>query len=210
MSDQTNPTTADVDVILANWHMQQQQLDPIRDHADEAINHAEAALAQLYNAAEQSGDDTAKTAIMAAWGRAQQLHSGLATTHAALAGASATMQTLADQRNAIASELESLLEAIDDGNYTDDRLADFVQAVEEWTTEAHMYYLEESVHEQVYQEIHDNFRGYGLSYTDAFHAQDILLGNVKLDPDQLELLKTLLDSRWLQYGDRDQAQEDQG
>lgn len=194
----TDQQQQDTKIILANWERQTQELAQVPVHADEAITDTESALGALYQQAEAAGDEDAKVAIMAAWGRAQQLHGQLHTTHAALVGTGATMQKLAEQRDVIAAELDSLLEAINEGDVHDHRLADFASDIEAdaytWASESAQEYADESAQEELYNQIYSTLNRYGMSYAETTSAVDILLGDAELNAEQVEMLKMLLES----------------
>lgn len=194
MTDQTTAHHQDSRVILANHEMALTKIEGILTATTAALGEIEPALGHLYDKADTAGDEDGKHAVMTTWGRAQQLAEHISTMSASFSGMGATMKAVIDQREAIAAELNSLVEAIDDGDWHDERLADFVHGVEEFVEESMMMYGEETAWENVYEQISDNLRSYGLQGNQADNAIALLTGDTKLTPEQLELLRTLLDS----------------
>jgi hypothetical protein len=82
--------------------------------AQASLDQIGAALEELYIAAQSRDDSAAMTAITDAWQRAQSIAEHVVQSGAALAGADAAVEVLRQQRESLAYELETLLQAIDD------------------------------------------------------------------------------------------------
>lgn len=192
MTEQT--TFQDSRVILANHEMALGKIATILNATAEAMENIEPALGQLYDKADQQGDEAGKSAVMVTWERAKQLENHIQQLNANFAGMGATVKSVLDQRDQIAGELESLMNAIDESDWEDQRLSDLVSDITEWVEEGMMMYADEAAWEGVYDQISDNLRGYGLTGPQADNALALLQGETTLNEEQVEMLRMLLDS----------------
>lgn len=117
------------------YEQARQAVDDVPVKAQALIEQAGLLLGELYNAATERGDDNALMAINAIWDRSQGLVNHLVQQHQVIAGADVAIDELKQQREAIAEELNELVTAIHNMDTDHPKLADFTQAIEEWSSD---------------------------------------------------------------------------
>lgn len=111
--------------------------------ANAALDMIGAALEELYAAAESRNDQPAMVAINDAWHRTQTIVQHITHDAAALAGADVAIDTLREQREAIAHELSDIVTAIAQVDAENPRISELVVALRqdieafesEWATQ---------------------------------------------------------------------------
>lgn len=106
---------------------------PIKANA--AMDMIAAALEELYRAAESRADEPAMLAINDAWERTNSIVQHIVHGASALAGADIAIDTLRNQRESLAYELETLIDAINSLDASDPRLEDAFNTLREEAAE---------------------------------------------------------------------------
>lgn len=179
---------ANAETALSNWRAVAPS-DPaaIQQH----FTTVEQALGGLYDQADQTRDDAAKSQIMTAWNGVQALQQHAEMLEAARAVAAATIAKLDEQRAAVVQELESLTEALYDIDVYDPRLADFAEEVANDAVELAEEYAREGAFELMYDQLYSNIKLYGFTQESASAFMDVLEGDMKPTPTQDAGLRAL-------------------
>lgn len=148
------PAEASIDM----YQQARQAVEDVPDKAQGLIEQAGNLLGELYNAAEARGDQNAMMAISGVWDRSQGLVQHLVQQHQVIAGADVAIEELKKQREAIAYELRDLLVAIEEVDTDHPKLAEFAEAIEEWSSESMWGMAEDAVFDTLYSEIYDGVR----------------------------------------------------
>lgn len=142
------PAEASIDM----YQQARQAVEDVPDKAQGLIEQAGNLLGELYNAAEARGDQNAMMAISGVWDRSQGLVQHLVQQHQVIAGADVAIEELKKQREAIAYELRDLLVAIEEVDTDHPKLADFAEAIEEWSGEMMWESYYDSAADSIYTE----------------------------------------------------------
>lgn len=138
----------------------QQQIAPLANalqHTSDLLGSIEQPLGEIYNRAEQSGDETMLSNVMAVWGKSQELAQQLPPFVAALTAGTAALDEVRQQRDDFARELSSLVRAIEVFDVDDSRLATFAEVIESEVTECMYDDALDYADEQVEEWFHDQF-----------------------------------------------------
>lgn len=175
-------------------------LDQAAERAQQLLVEIEDPLGYLYNQAEQRGDAEAQNAVMAAWESSRHLASLIPAFAAALRSGGAAVQTLRVQRDEIAEEYGTLIQALSRFDVDDARLAGFAQVIEEEVMEyVSDHYLDEAL-DAVTMSMHEDFHiflmtGFQTSHVAIGELVDTLRGEGHpLTAEQHALIQQLLDS----------------
>lgn len=183
---------------ITHW---QQQIAPLADaceHADQMLETVGQMLGDLYQQAKDAGDDNAVNEIVVVWDNTQKLAGLIPEFAAAFSGGKAAVETLHQQRNEIAEELDGLMQALADFDVNDPRLRSFVEILEEEFAENFYDYAYDDVEEMVYTGIYEEFHtglmtGYHTSHTAIGALLDALKDN-NVTAEQHALVQQLLDT----------------
>jgi hypothetical protein len=129
--EDTPPIGSEIDL----YRQARQAVEDAPAKAQGLIEQAGSILEEMYNSAEQRGDKHALIAINAVWERSQGIVQHVIQQAQALAGADVAIDDLKKQRESLAYELESLIDAIEEVDTEHPKLAGFAEAVEEYASD---------------------------------------------------------------------------
>lgn len=186
----------------------QQLIAPLAEAAQTTqhlLGGIEAPLADLYNQAEQNGDEDNLARVMQVWEQTQAIASQIPAFVAALQAGVATTEELRAQRDAFAGELQSLTSALEGLDSYDPRLAKFVEEIsdelrDELYEEAYsdaLEYAEDVVSDGAYDSFFDQLYdeiavAHNTTYKHAYQIIRVLTNATLVTAEQRDLVAKIL------------------
>ncbi len=197
--DMSKPETA-----LDMWNSQRGMLETTLNDAMAFVEEAGQQLGRLYHFAEANKLDEQKESVMATWQHVQGLQNIIHQQQAAHDGASSAIEAILRQRDDIASEMQDLVKAIEEGNEAHPKLRQYAEDIREHESEMQESYMyevyAESADEEAAYRVMDNIAS-TLSHlyddvTAEWYSHQIydLLDGTEPTPEQAKLLRALCET----------------
>ena len=183
---------------ILTWQRQVAPLVNCAQVAEEMLGKIEGPLGAIYQQAEQAGDQQTVQHVMTVWDLSQHLAAQIPPFVAALQGGAATIEEIKQQRDAITSELNDLVAAIDDYDLDDPRLRDFAEVIQddayEWASKQAMEHASMVMYDEVYDSLYEEIvEAWHTTHMNAIYVINLLRGDAEeITDERRDLLKRLL------------------
>jgi hypothetical protein len=188
------------ETIVANHDAQLATLDGLVARTAEQTNVAQQILDWMYRDAEQRGDQNGMAAASDAWQITNEFAVRVTQYDAARLASAAMMKKMADYTRRVTEKLDGIETALNEGDENHPALRDFAEGLrEEWNEyEGDEMFSDamEIAYENVFTELHEGLReATGCEdWRTIYDLCDVFTGGTTATPEQVDLLKKLLDT----------------